>query len=230
MTKEQRSHARHTKQKLRDRREAAHRRNRWLMIGGGTLAVLLIGAFALRPRPQAEAVPEARLTDDPALGSAEAKVTIVEYGDFGCPSCRAWHQAGILTQILEKYGDKVRFVWRDFPVITAQSPKAAEAAQCAYDQHQFWEYHDLLYDRAPALSVSNLKTYAAELGLDTARFNSCLDSGQHQATVARDEQDAFQRGFRGTPSFLVNEQPLVGPPSTETLQNLIDTLLAADGQ
>ena len=229
MTKDQRGHARHTKQKLRDRREATHRGNRWLMIGGGILAVLLIGAFALRPRPQAELVPEARLADDPALGSVTAKVAIVEYGDFGCPSCRAWHQASILNQILEKYGDKVRFVWRDFPVITAQPPKAAEAAQCAYDQHKFWAHHDLLYDRAPALSVNNLKAYAAELGLDAARFDNCLDSGQHEAMVTRDEQDAFQRGFLGTPSFLVNEQPLVGPPTMETLQNLIDQLLATEG-
>ena len=99
------------------------------------------------------------------------------------------------------YGDQVRFVWRDFPVITPQSPKAAEAGQCAYDQGQYWEYHDLLYERAPALGVNDLKTYAAEVGLDTAQFNQCLDAGQHQATVDHDLQDALGRGFRGTPSF-----------------------------
>ena len=120
-------------------------------------------------------------------------------------------------------------MWRDFPVITAQSPKAAEAGQCAYDQGKFWEYHDLLYERAPALSVSDLKAYAAEIGLDTERFNQCLDSSQHQATVERDEQEAFRRGFRGTPSFLVNDQPLVGPPSFDDLQKLLDSILTAGG-
>jgi len=82
-------------------------------------------------------VDTARLVDDPALGPTTAPVTIVEYGDFGCPSCRAWHRAGILKQIRAQYGEKVRFVWRDFPVITPQSPQAAVAAQCAYDQRRF---------------------------------------------------------------------------------------------
>lgn len=229
MTKEKTSPARHTKQTRRDRREAAQRRNRWLMIGGSILAMALVGAFALWPRPKVAPVSEARLADDPSLGSPMAKVTIVEYGDFGCPSCRAWHRAGILDQVRAKYGDQVRFVWRDFPVITPQSPKAAEAAQCAYDQKKFWEYHDLLYDRAPALSVGDLKSYASEVGLDTATFDNCLDSGQYKAAVDRDWQDALARGFRGTPSFLVNDQPLAGPPSFEYLLTLIDPIVASSG-
>jgi protein-disulfide isomerase len=155
-------------------------------------------------------------------------VTIVEYGDFGCPSYRAWHNAGILERVQAAYGDQVRFVWHDFPVITAQSPKAAEAAQCAYDQGFFWEYHDLLFERARSLSAGDLKSYAGELGLDTTAFDQCLDSGQHRAIVENDLQDAMQRRFRGTPSFLVNEQPLAGPPTFEYLQSLIEPILLND--
>jgi protein-disulfide isomerase len=121
----------------------------------------------------------------------------------------------------------VRFVWRDFPVITPQSPQAAEAAHCAADQGKFWDYHDALYERAQDLSVSALKAYAAALNLDTAAFNHCLDSGQHRATVERNLQDALAHRFRGIPSFLINDQPLVGPPSFEALQQRIAAILAA---
>ncbi len=214
------------KQRIRQRRQVARQRKRFLTIGLGVLGMMLVGAFVFWPRPKAEQLRTDRLVDDPTLGSAGALVTIVEYGDFGCPSCRAWHQAGVLDQIRAQYGDQVQFVWRDFPVITAQSPKAAEAAQCAYDQGKFWEYHDLLYERAQGLGIADLKSYAAELDLDIERFDRCLDSGQHRSTVERDLQDALQRWFRGTPSFLVNDQVLVGPPTFEYLQTLIDPILA----
>ena len=214
---------------VRQRRQANRQRRDWLTTSLVGVVAVIVGALLLWPRPPAKPVDAARLANDPSLGPATAAVTIIEYGDFGCPSCRAWHQAGILDQIRAKYGDRVRFVWRDFPVITPQSPKAAEAGQCAYDQGKFWEYHDALFAHAPALSVSDLKAYAAEVGLDTARFNQCLDSSQHKATVDHDLQDAFARGFRGTPSFLVNNQPLAGPPSLEYLQTLIDPLLASGG-
>lgn len=166
-------------------------------------------------------------TNEIALGSPTAKVSIIEYGDFGCPTCKAWHDAGILGQVRKQYGDKVRFVWRDFPVITDQSPKAAEAARCANDQGKFWEYHDLLYARQPALDVNSLKDYAAQLGLDAAKFNPCLDSGRHKAEVDSNLRDAMSRGFRGTPTFLINDMPVVGGPSLGYLRQLIDPLLAS---
>jgi len=132
---------------------------------------------------------------------------------------------GVLQQILDHYNGRVRFVWRDLPIITPQSPKAAEAGQCANAQGKFWQYHDLLYARAPALSISELKSYAAELGLDTAAFNQCLDSGQFQAKVAQNQQDAYNHGARATPSFLVNNQLVVGPQPFSTFQSFIDPLL-----
>jgi protein-disulfide isomerase len=132
---------------------------------------------------------------------------------------------GVLPQILDHYNSQVRFVWRDLPVITAQSPKAAEAGQCANAQGKFWEYHDLLYARAPALSISDLKSYAAELGLDTATFNQCLDSGQFQAKVAQNEQDAHNHGLGNPPAFLVNDKLIIGPQPFTTFQSFIDPFL-----
>jgi len=163
--------------------------------------------------------------NDPYLGDANARVTIIEYGDFGCPTCRGWEKSGVLKEIRQKYGNQVKFVWRDFPVITPESPKAAEAAQCANDQGKFWEFHDLLYARAPALAVNDLKSYAKEINLDTARFNQCLDSGQKQAKVNQSEHEALNLGFRGTPDFLVNNKPIAGPISFESFQQMIDPLL-----
>jgi protein-disulfide isomerase len=78
----------------------------------------------------------------PMLGPETAPVTIVEYGDFGCTTCLGWYKSGVLNQLRTRYGDQIRFVWRDFPVITLLSPKAAEAGQCAHEQGKFWEFHD----------------------------------------------------------------------------------------
>jgi protein-disulfide isomerase len=131
-----------------------------------------------------------------------------------------------LEQLQANYGDQVRIVWRDLPIITPQSPKAAEAAQCAYDQGRFWDYHDLLFVQAPNLGVRNLKSYAVELGLDEDVFNQCLDSGTHADTVDLDKRDAFRRGLRGTPSFLINDQPLIGANPTLMVQ-MIDSIIAS---
>ena len=166
MTKENRKSQ---KQLRQEKIRAQKNKKQW--IGYGALALILIAAvFFISSRPKAQPLDAVRLASNPTLGLDSAKVTIVEYGDFGCTSCRAWHNAGILEQVRAAYGDDVQFVWKDFPVITAQSPKAAEAGQCALDQDKFWEYHDLLFAKAPALGVSDLKDYAAQVGLDTEKI------------------------------------------------------------
>jgi protein-disulfide isomerase len=183
--------------------------------------------YALWPRAQTPSLPAARLDDAPAVGPVSAKVTIVEYGDFGCTSCKAWHQAGVLNQVIAKYGANVRFVWRDFPVVTVQSPKAAEAGQCAFDQGKFWPYHDLLYQKAPALAVDDMKAYARQIGLDGKTFDQCLDSGKNAPVVQHSLQDAYSHGLTGTPSFLINGKPQVGGPSFAYLSSQIDQILSA---
>ena len=223
MTKENRKSQKLIRQ---ERIRAQKARRQWIGLGALTL-ILFAAVFFVSSRPKAQSLDETRLASNPILGSDSAKVVITEYGDFGCTSCRAWHNAGVLEQILATYGDQVQFVWKDFPVITAQSPKAAEAGQCALDQDKFWEYHDLLFAKAPALSVSDLKEYAAQVGLDTTKFNQCLDSGQNRAKVEQSLNEAQrQYAFPGTPSFLVNGKKLVGPPSYETLKSTIDSILA----
>jgi protein-disulfide isomerase len=107
---------------------------------------------------------------------------------------------------MQTYGDEIRFVYRDFPLTSLHqyAEKAAEASECADDQGKFWEYHDLLFANQSALDVDSLKSYAAQLGLDTAKFNDCLDSGKQTSEVQKDAADAQAAGATGTPAFFVN--------------------------
>lgn len=191
--------------------------------------LVAIAAVALWPRGGvvASPVPAERLALEPALGPADADVTIVEYADFGCPSCRAWHHAGIRDRVMETYGDRVRFEWRDFAVITPWSPKAAEAGQCALDQGQdaFWAFHDLAYAHGD-IREEALLSYARALPLDATAFETCLNSDRHRATVQRDVDEARELRLRGTPSFVLEERVLPGPPTYERLAAIVDAALA----
>lgn len=212
--------------KSSDKRKARRRKktksNQLPMIIGVFVVVAILG-FVLWPKTKASA---SRIAEDPFLGSETAAVTITEYSDFGCPSCQAWHSSGVRDRLLADYDGKVKFVYNDYPIITPQSPKAAEAAQCAYDQGKFWEYHDHMFDRSN-ISVSALKGYASQIGLDTDAFNSCLNSGLHKATVNHDLREGRNRGLNSTPSFIVNGTRITGQASYERLANMIDNILAA---
>lgn len=163
---------------------------------------------------------------DPVLGPDTAPVEIVEYADFGCSACREWHNDGIREQILATFGDQVRFVWKDFPVVTAQSPRAAEAGHCAAAQGKFWEFHDLVYEEFDGLDLDALQSYASRTGLDMATFNQCLDQKQMSQKVQANEQEARRLGLRGTPGFAINDTPLPAPPTFDQLAALIQEDLA----
>jgi protein-disulfide isomerase len=188
------------------------------------LAVLLVALFLIPPGEDREPPDTATLR---AIGPETAPVTITEFADFGCFTCKAWHQFGIREEILAQYGNQIRFVWRDFPVTTPQSPRAAEAGWCAHDQDQFWAYHEILYANAPAFSDPQLKAYAVEIGLDAGRFNACLEGREHQASVENERLAAQDLGLRSVPSFLVNQQRLIGPPSYDQLVTIIEEILAS---
>lgn len=167
--------------------------------------------------------------DDPFLGNPDAPVVMVEFSDFQCPFCaRFWSQT--LPEIKEKYikTGKVRFVYRDFPIssIHSNAQKASEAGECADEQGKFWEYHDLIFSRQAQMSVANYKRWAAELKLDTARFNACLDSGTYADEVAKDFADGQAAGVSGTPTFFINGQRLVGALPFEQFKTMLDAALA----
>lgn len=162
--------------------------------------------------------------DDPALGPANAPVTIVEFTDFQCPACAAMHP--VIEEVLKSYAGKVRFVVRDFPLDRHENArKAAEAANAANAQGKFFEYVALLFKRQQALDVPSLKKYASELGLDRARFDAALDRGTYAAEVKRDVEEGEMYGVGVTPTIFVNGVQL-RTLSAEGLRAAIDRAAA----
>ena len=207
-------------------RSAARRRRRRIRNILVVLAVagLTAAAFmALQPRSADPANPS-RLAPEVSKGPQDATVTITEYGDFNCPSCRQYHQLGIINRVLSQYPDDVRFVWRHFPVITPSSPELAEASECAREQGAFWEFHDLLFAAAPT-TPGQMVPFAGQLGLDLEEFSGCYDGRGYRQAVEDQMREAFAHGFRGTPSFIVNDTPMAGPPSYELLIATIENYL-----
>ena len=163
---------------------------------------------------------------DPAQGSASAPVTIVEFSDFQCPFCQ--RVAPTLKKVREAYGDKVRIVWKDYPLtqIHPQAFKAGEAAHCAGEQGKFWEYHDRLFANQEALQPDSLKKYAADLGLDAARFNACLDTSKYGDRVREGVAQGSRLGVNSTPTIYINGRLLSGAHPYETFAGIIDEELS----
>lgn len=163
----------------------------------------------------------------PSRGPLDTSVTIQEFSDFQCPFCKTFVDQ-TLPLVLSTYGDRVRLVYRDFPIssLHPQAAKAAEAAQCAFEQGRFWEYHDRLFQNQGALDVPNLKMHAAAIGLDATRFIECLDSGKNADRVQADFDEGRKAGVTGTPTFFINGRKLVGAQSFATFQKLVDEELA----
>lgn len=188
-----------------------------------------------QPTQQRQAVPNTPpidmvtlIDDDEVKGSADAPVTIVEFSDFECPFCTRFYTQ-TLPQIEEQYikTGNVKFVYRDFPLgFHANAQKAAEAAECAAEQGKFWEMHDKLFEEGVEGSVSSFKRFAADLGLDTTKFNDCLDSGKMESEVKKDMADGSAMGISGTPGFIINGQLVSGAQPFEVFKQIIDGELA----
>jgi protein-disulfide isomerase len=162
--------------------------------------------------------------DDPARGALNAPVTIVEFTDFQCPACGAMHP--VLEEVLKSYGNKIRFVVRDFPLNQHEFARnAAEAANAANAQGKFFEYVTLLFKNQKALDVVSLKKYASELGLDRARFDAALDRNVYAAEVKKDIEDGEMYGVGSTPTIFINGVQL-RTLSAEGLREAIDRAAA----
>jgi len=161
----------------------------------------------------------------PVRGNPKAPVTVVEFSDFQCPYCVRARPT--VDRVRETYGDKVRWVFRHFPLdFHAQAEKAGEAAACAGEQGKFWEMHDLLWANSAKLQVADLKAHAGTLGLDAPRFGQCLDSGRYSGLVEADLQAGQGYGVSGTPAFFVNGRPLVGAQPFDAFAQIIDDELS----
>jgi len=159
--------------------------------------------------------------DGPARGNGSAPVTIVEFSDFECPFCG--RASATVSKLRDKYGDKVRIVFRDYPLPSHRSaPRAAEAAHCADDQGKFWEMHDKLFSKTGPVAESDIRKYAEDIGLDLPRFAQCLDSGKHTETWKAAQLDGVMAGVGSTPTFFVNGRMLIGAAPIEAFASVID--------
>jgi len=166
--------------------------------------------------------------NEPSRGPADAPVTIVEYSDFECPFCA--RVLPTLQQVTETYGDQVRIVYRDYPLaIHANAQLAAEAAQCAHLQDQFWAYHDKLFENQRALDEAALKKYAADLELDTKQFTQCLDERTQQAGVVAETSQGNALGVTGTPAFFINGRFISGALPLQNFKDVIEDELSRSG-
>jgi len=162
----------------------------------------------------------------PELGSADAPVTIVEFSDFQCPFCKRVEPA--LKEVRDKYGDKVKLVYMDFPLpMHNHALDAAKAGRCAAEQGKFWPYHDAMFADQGKQSPQDLKATAKNLGLDTAKFDSCFDQAKYEAGVRADMEQGKEVGIDGTPAFFINGRMLVGAQPAESFSQMIDEELSS---
>ncbi len=172
------------------------------------------------------------IDDDAIKGNQDAKVTIIEFSDFQCPFCGR-HFQQTLPEITEKYieTEKVRYIFRDFPLgFHENAQKAAEAAECARfvagNDETYWKIHDKLFENQDALDIESLKQYAKELGLNTEKFNDCLDSGQMENEVKNDLEEGQNYGVKGTPAFFINGRFVSGAQPFSVFEEIIEEELA----
>lgn len=176
------------------------------------------------------APPRVHVAYDPkrVRGGATASVMIVEFSDYQCPYCR--QAEATVEALLAKYGDKVRFSYRDFPLTTLhpQAMIAAEASRCAEEQGKFWEYHDELF-KAASLEKSSLVEYARNLKLDSAQFESCLTGEKYKKEIEADEEAGRNAGVNGTPGFFINGIFISGAKPESEYASVIDDELGRAG-
>jgi len=163
-------------------------------------------------------------TDGPTLGAEDALVTIVAFEDFQCSFCKRFRDT-TLPQIMTNYGDRVRFVFRDFPILGQPSVDSALAGACANDQDKFWEFHDYFYGDQTLLTRDNFIAYAAEVGMDVEIFTMCYDTRQHEPTIISDLTEGQQLGVSGTPTFFINGKILIGARPYTDFVAMIETAL-----
>jgi protein-disulfide isomerase len=157
----------------------------------------------------------------PARGPANAPIELIEFSDFQCPFCMRANPA--VQQVLTTYGDRIHFVYRHYPLPNHPNARpAAEASACAAEQGQFWPYHDRLFTDQSRLGEPDLKQHAAALGLDSTKFNACVDTRKFKSVVDADMRAGEEAGVNGTPAFFINGRMLSGAQPFESFKRIID--------
>ena len=176
------------------------------------------------------------LENQPMRGPKDAKVTVVEYSDFQCPFCARVYTT-LEEQVLKDYGDKVRFVFKNFPLTSIHpwAEDAALASECAFQQsnEHFWAMYDGLFSKQGEVTKENLKDKASEIGtkagMDVAKLQACIDAKQAIDAVRADESEATALGVNSTPTFFINGRRLSGAQTADGFKQVIDQELGGKG-
>jgi protein-disulfide isomerase len=148
---------------------------------------------------------------------------MIEFADFQCGFCREWYSS-VYEKLQANYGNKIRFVFRDFPLtsIHPDAQPAAVAANCAGEQGRYWEYFQLLYGDPRGLGSGMYQTYAQETGLNLSSFNSCIKNGRYNKEINLDLQDGTRMGVSGVPAFYINGRLISGLQPYEVFAQSIE--------
>ena len=195
--------------------------------------LLFPSAVDMGVKPTAEPTPteaekiEVSADDDAIKGDKDAPVTLIEFSDFECPFCAKFFKE-TLPLIQKEYMQegKVKLIYRDFPLSShPNAQKAAEAAECAGEQDKYYEMHDKLFEQGVKGGVDSFKQYAKDLGLNTEKFNDCIDSGKMASEIQKDMSDGQSYGVSGTPAFFINGKFISGAQPFEAFKQAIDAEL-----
>ncbi len=174
----------------------------------------------------AELQAKVEASDAPSFGPSNAKVTLVEFSDFECPYCS--RAASVAGQVKQQYGDRVRFVFRQFPLDFHQNAQvAAEASLAANAQGKFWEFHDKLFENQQSLGRSSLESYAKELGLDVAKFKAAMDAPETARRVKADLELGKEVAVQGTPTLFINGKRIGNPTDFGEVSKAIEAALGS---
>ena len=193
-------------------------------------------AIDLTTDPLRQVMNKISLDNQPERGPRDAKVTVVEYSDFQCPFCARVYTT-LDNEVLKDYGDKVRFVFKNFP-LTSIHPWAedgAVASECAFQQgnDKFWTMYNGLFSKQSEITKDNLREKASDIakegGLDVAKFQDCLDGKKAMDAVKADESEATALGVNSTPTFFINGRRLSGAQNPQDFKQMIDQELGAKG-
>lgn len=166
---------------------------------------------------------------DPALGPEDAPIVMIEFSDFNCQFCRRFADE-TLNPLLETYGDQVRFIYRDYPILSNSSVLAALAGECVHEQGKFWDFHNLIFSQQVTLDEETLTALAGQVGVNVDEFSTCLSDQKHLEEVRADYVEGQSLGIRGTPMFFINGRPLSGALPYEQFATIIEQELAAANQ
>ncbi len=219
------------------------RNNKLVLIGAIMVAVFISFVFMGRGGSsgnQNSTLREVNSASPMSKGDKNAKVSLIQYSDFLCPSC-SYFSTQVMPTIQKDYIDtgKVKFEFRPMAFIALGSTQAGEGAYCAVEQDKFWAYHDAIYTYVAdkvfnkglnpqvdlILSPDIIKQIASSVGLQPTTFDGCLDSGTHQADITASTQAANRSGITSTPYVLVNGQHVSGNPTLQTVEALIKAAL-----